>query len=50
VTERIARAADRIQALLGHHAIIRPVPLLGRQQRQYPSEVDLVLRAGVLAL
>jgi protein ImuB len=30
VTERIARAADRIQALLGHHAIIRPVLSGGR--------------------
>lgn len=30
VTDRIARAADRIQALLGHHAITRPVVTGGR--------------------
>ncbi|NDU73924.1 DNA polymerase Y family protein [Actinomadura sp. DSM 109109] len=30
VTDRIARAADRIQALLGHHGIVRPVLVGGR--------------------
>ncbi|MFI0407347.1 DNA polymerase Y family protein [Actinomadura sp. 3N508] len=30
VTDRIARAADRIQALLGHHGITRPVLVGGR--------------------
>ncbi|MEU4822931.1 DNA polymerase Y family protein [Actinomadura sp. NPDC023710] len=30
VTDRIARAADRIQALLGHHGIARPVLVGGR--------------------
>ncbi|TYC12181.1 DNA polymerase Y family protein [Actinomadura syzygii] len=30
VTDRIARAADRIQALLGHHGVTRPVLVGGR--------------------
>ncbi|MCQ0010654.1 hypothetical protein [Actinomadura madurae] len=30
VTDRIARAADRVQALLGHHGITRPVLVGGR--------------------
>ncbi|WP_339153904.1 DNA polymerase Y family protein [Actinomadura luteofluorescens] len=45
VTDRVARAADRIQALLGHHGIARPVLVGGRG----PGERVIRVPVGDLA-
>lgn len=41
VTERIARAADRIQALLGHQGVTRPVPAGGRGPGEWVVKVPV---------
>ncbi|WP_030172253.1 DNA polymerase Y family protein [Spirillospora albida] len=41
VTDRITRAADRVQALLGHHAVTRPVLTGGRAPGEQVAKVPM---------